>query len=297
MAWLNYHHLLYFWTVARTGSVSAAAKELRLAHPTVSAQIHTLEQNLGHKLFRQRGRRLELTESGQLAYRFANDIFALGGEMVQALSGQPSPGVLRLRVGVTDVLPKPIAYRFLEPVVGDASVRVVCYEGKPNGLLRKLALNELDLVLSDFPVAPQFGADMVTRLLGESDVQLFGRARLVSKYARGFPQSLDGAPFLLPTENTAMRRLMNQWFASRRIRPQIVAEYEDSELLKEHGATGAGLFPASSMMERHTKQHYGARLLGPLEGAQIRYYAIAMESRLKHPAVRRIIEAARRIFV
>lgn len=292
MTWLNYHHLLYFWTVARTGSVTAAAKELRLAHPTVSGQIRTLEKTLGHKLFRQVGRNLELTPAGQVAYRYARDIFALGDEMLKALEGKPVQGVTRVRVGITDVLPKPIAHQFLTPALDDPGVRVVCYEGKPNTLMGQLLLNELDLVLSDFPVAPQFGADTVTRLLGASQIQLFGTAKLASKYRKGFPGSLDGAPFLLPTENTSVRRLLNQWFASRKIRPDIIAEFEDSELLKEHGRRGTGLFAASQLLERHTTKNYRVQLLGTLEGVQVRYYAISLERPVKHPAVAAIIQTA-----
>lgn len=294
MAWLNYHHLLYFWTVARTGSVTAAAKELRLAHPTISAQVRQLEQSLGHKLFHQVGRKLELTEAGELAYRYASDIFTLGEEMVQALDGKPADGVVRIRAGVTDVLPKPIAYEFLTPTLNDPALRLVCFEGKSNDLMRQLLRNELDLVLSDFPVAPQFGAATFTRALGASKLQLFGAAALVRRYRKKFPASLDGAPFLLPTENTSMRRLMNQWFTSQGIRPKIIAEFEDSELLKEHGRRGGGLFAASQLLEEHTTRNYQVQLLGTLDTVEIRFYAIALEQRIKDPAIAQIIRTARK---
>jgi LysR family transcriptional activator of nhaA len=294
MSWLNYHHLLYFWTVARLGSVTAASEELRLARPTISAQIRMLEQTLGHKLFVQAGRKLVLTEAGQVAYRYANDIFTLGKEMIEDLEGRSAAGILRVRIGVTDVLPKPIAYRFLAPALRIPNLRLVCHEGKPNSLMEQLIVNELDLVLSDFPVAPQFKADTVTRLLGRSKIQVFGTPKLASDYAPGFPRSLDGAPFLLPTENTSMRRLLNQWFASRNVRPDIVAEYEDSELLKEHGQRGGGIFAASGLMGEHTRRSYRVTVLGTLDTVRIRYYAVSLERQMKHPAVAAIIEGARK---
>lgn len=292
MTWLNYHHLLYFWKVAKTGSVTAASKELRLAHPTLSAQIRTLEKNLGHKLFRQVGRGLQLTETGQLVYRYANDIFPLGEELIQAIEGRPASGGIRLKVGITDVLPKPLAYKFLEPALHLPDVRAVVYEGKPNELMSQLVVHELDLVLSDFPLGPQFTLNAFSHLLGESKISLFGVQKLVKKYESGFPRSLDGAPFLLPTENTSLRRLLNQWFASKRIRPQVIAEFEDSELLKEHAQAGAGLFAASKLIEDNTLRHYQVKLVGQLESIRMRYYAISPERRITNPAVTAIIEAA-----
>lgn len=294
MTWLNYHHLLYFWKVAKTGSVTAASKELRLAHPTLSAQIRTLEKNLGHKLFRQVGRNLQLTETGQLAYRYANDIFSLGEELLLAIEGRPSSGGIRLKVGITDVLPKPMAYRFLEPALKLPDVRAVIHEGKPNELMSQLVVHELDLVLSDFPLGPQFTLNAFSHLLGESKVSLYGVPKLVKKYESKFPRSLDDAPVLLPTENTSMRRILNHWFASKRIRPRVIAEFEDSELLKEYGQAGGGLFAASTVIEEHTLQHYGVKALGQLESTRMRYYAISPERRVTNPAVTAIIEAAKR---
>jgi LysR family transcriptional activator of nhaA len=294
MTWLNYHHLLYFWKVAKTGSVTAASKELRLAHPTLSAQIRTLEKNLGHKLFRQVGRNLQLTETGQLAYRYANDIFSLGEELIQTIEGRPASGGIRLNVGVTDVLPKPMAYKFLEPALQLPDVRAVVYEGKPNGLMSQLVVHELDLVLSDFPLGPQFTLNAFNHLLGESKISVFGAQKLATKYESGFPRSLEGAPFLLPTENTSLRRILNHWFASKRIRPQVIGEFEDSELLKEYGQAGGGLFAASTVIEEHTQRHYRVKTLGQLESARMRYYAISPERRITNPAVTAIIEAAKR---
>lgn len=294
MNWLNYHHLLYFWTVAKTGSITAAAKELRLSHPTISAQINTLENNVGHKLFRQVGRGLELTEMGQLTYRYANDIFSLGEELLQTLEGRISDGHIRLKVGITDVMPKPIAYRLLAPALTLPEVHAVCYEGKPTTLMRRLAVHELDLVLSDFPLGPQFTLNAFSHLLGESGLTIFAVPELARKYRRGFPQSLEGASFLLPTENCSLRRLMNHWFTRARIRPRVRAEFEDSELMKEYGQEGGGVFATSTMIEKHTLRSYRVQVIGRLESVRMRYYAISPERKITNPAVTLIVDQAQR---
>ena len=294
MNWLNYHHLLYFWTVAKTGSITAAGKELRLAHPTISAQISTLENSVGHKLFRQVGRGLELTEMGQLTYRYANDIFSLGEELLQTLEGRLSDGHVRLKVGITDVIPKPIAYRLLAPALALPEVHAVCYEGKPTILMGQLAVHELDLILSDFPLGPQFTLNAFSHLLGESGLSVFAVPQLARKYRRGFPRSLEGAFFLLPTENTSMRRLLNHWFASTGIRPQVRAEFEDSELLKEYGQEGGGLFATSTMIEKHTLRNYRVQVIGRVASVRMQYYAISPERKITHPAVTLIVDQAQR---
>jgi LysR family transcriptional activator of nhaA len=294
MNWLNYHHLLYFWTVAKTGSITAAAKELRLSHPTISAQISTLEKNVGHKLFRQVGRRLELTEMGQLTYRYANDIFSLGEELRQTLAGRLPGDHIALKVGIADVMPKPIAYQILAPALALPEVHAVCYEGKPTMLMGQLAVHELDLVLADFPLGPQFTLNAFSHLLGESGLSIFAVPELARKYKKGFPHSLDGAPFLLPTVNTSLRRSMDHWFASAGIRPQVRAEFEDSELLKEYGQEGGGVFATSTMLEKHTLQHYRAKVIARVESVQIQYYVISPEKRIRNAAVTLIVNQARR---
>jgi LysR family transcriptional activator of nhaA len=291
---LNYHHLLYFWTVAKTGSITAAAKELRLAHPTISAQISALEKNVGHKLFRQVGRRLELTEMGQLTYRYANDIFSLGDELRQTLEGRISGGNINLKVGIADVMPKPIAYQILAPALMSPTVHAVCYEGKPTSLMGQLAVHELDLVLSDFPLGPQFTLNAFSHLLGESGLSIFGPPELLKKYRKGFPRSLDGSPFLLPTPNTSLRRLIDHWFASVGIRPKVRAEFEDSELLKEFGQHSGGLFATSTMIEKHTLTNYRVKVIGRIESVRMQYYAISPERRITNPAVTLIVDQSRR---
>jgi LysR family transcriptional regulator, transcriptional activator of nhaA len=294
MEWLNYHHLLYFWTVVREGSISQACKELRLAQPTISAQLHSLEDQLGEKLFLRSGRKLELTEIGRVVYGYADEIFTLGRELTDTLKGRPSGRPIRFTVGITDAMPKLIAYRLLEPALRmQQPVHLVCQEGKPQQLLADLMTHGLDLVLSDAPAGPESHVKAYNHLLGECLIQVFGTRDLISPLKKGFPKSLDGAPMLMPVAGTALRRSLDQWFEQRSIRPRIVAEMADSALLKVFGATGNGLFPAPAAIHKEICRQYDVRLLGTIDGVHERFYAISVERKLKNPAVLAISASAR----
>lgn len=291
--WLNYHHLYYFWTVARLGTISAACEELSLAQPTISAQLRTLERSIGHKLFRQVGRTLEMTESGRIAYRYANDIFTLGREMVDTLDGRPVGSRARLRIGVADVLPKTIVARILQPVTaGEEGVHLLCYEGKPAELLAKLSLHELDVVLSDQPAGAEGGIHAYNHQLGECGIAVFGPQADARNYTRDFPQSLDGAPFVLPTENTSLRRMLDHWLERHEIHPQVLAEFEDSALLKAFVRVQGALFAAPAAMSPEIADLYGVKAIGELPGLAERFYAISLERRIKHPAVAALLDWA-----
>jgi LysR family transcriptional activator of nhaA len=294
MEWLNYHHLLYFWVVAREGSISRACEQLLLTQPTISSQIRALEKSLGEKLFTRVGRRLVLTETGQIVYRYADEIFSLGRELRDVLRGQPTGRPLKLVVGVTDVLSKLIACRLLEPALHlPEPVQIICREGKADTLLAELAVHHLDLVLSDAPVGPTMKVRVFNHLLGECGASFFASPNLVTKYRRGFPKSLDGAPVLLPTENTSLRQALEQWFEAQGIRPRVHGEFEDSALLKAFGQAGHGLFPAPMAIEDEVLRQYGVRIVGRAESVQMQFFAISVERKLKHPAVKAIAETAR----
>lgn len=294
MEWLNYHHLRYFWTVAREGSLVAAGKVLRLSHPTLSAQIHALEDQLGEKLFVRVGRRLALTEMGRVVYRYAEEIFSLGREMVDTVKGRASGQPLRLAVGIADVVPKLVVRRLLQPALSLAEpVRLVCYEDAYEKLLADLALHTLDIVISDAPVPPGSSVRAFNHLLGETGVSFFGTKSLASSYRRGFPKSLNGAPLLLPLESMTLRRSLNQWFDRHDVKPKVVAEFEDSALLKVFGADGVGIFPAPTVMETDVSRQHGVQVLGRAPDVQERFYAISVERKLKNPAVVAISDAAR----
>jgi len=296
MEWLNYHHLLYFWTVARAGSVSAAAVELRLAQPTVSGQLRLLEESLGEKLLERSGRGIALTETGKVVFRYADEIFSLGRELMDAMRGGSPGRAERLLVGVADAVPKLIAYRLLEPALRlNESVCVVCREDKPERLLADLAVHELDLVISDAPIGPGIRVRAFSHPLGESGITFFGRRDLVAPRRRKFPSSLTGAPLLLPTANTSLRRSLDTWFESEGIRPRVVGELEDSALLKVFGQSGAGLFAAPTAIEKEIGRQYDVVPLGRVAAVRERFYAITVERRIKHPAVVAICDTARSV--
>lgn len=294
MEWLNYHHLLYFWTAAKHGGIAKAGERLRLRPPTLSAQIRQLEESLGGKLFRRVGRRLELTELGRAVYGYADEIFSLGREMLDAVKGRRGPRGLRLVVGVADAVPKLVALRLLRPALSiEEPVRIVCHEDRHEKLVAALGLHELDVVLSDAPTTASLGITAFNHLLGECGVSFFAGRSVAGRLPGRFPANLDGAPFLLPTEDTALRRSLETWFDAHGIRPRIVGEFEDSALLKAFGEEDVGVFAAPSVIEREIARQHRVRPVGRTEKIRERFYAISAERRLKHPAVLALTEAAR----
>lgn len=295
MEWLNYHHLLYFWAVAREGSVTRASEQLHLAQPTVSGQLKALEEALGEKLFERTGRRLVLTDVGRVVFRYADEIFSLGRELQDTLKGRPTGRPIRFTVGVADAVPKLVAYRLLLPALSlPEPVHVVCRDGKPERLLAELSVHALDLVLSDAPVGAEVKVKAYSHLLGETPVAFFGTEALAAAHHRGFPRSLDGAPVLLPTEGSSLRRSLDQWFDTEGLRPRVAGEIEDRALLKVFGQAGVGLFPAPVAIEAEVRAQFGVKLVGRVDAVKERFYALSAERKLKHPAVVAISRAARR---
>ena len=297
MDWLNYHHLLYFWTVVREGGVAQAADKLKLSHPTVSTQVKQLERSLGEKLLEKKGRRLVLTEVGQIAYRYADEIFGLGRELVETVKGRPGVGPLRLVVGVAQAMPKLIVRRLLAPALelkDLPAVRLVCLEDRPEFLLAELAAMRLDLVLSDAPAPPSGPVRAFNHLLGECGVTIFGTRELAARYRRNFPRSLADAPLLLPSEGSQLRRALEQYFDQHGLRARLAGEFEDSALLKVFGQDGLGLFPVPSAIEAEVRSQHSVEVVGRLPEVRERFYAISVERRLKNPAVLAICEAARK---
>lgn len=294
MDWLNYHHLMYFWTVAREGSIVQASAKLHVGQPALSTQLRQLETSLGLKLFQKSGRNLELTESGRMVYRYADEIFSLGREMLDTVKGRPTGKPVRFVVGIVDVVPKLIAKRLLEPALQlPDPLRLVCLEDTLERLLSELALHNVDIVLSDTPVTGAMKVRAFNHLLGESTIAIFGSRVFAEKYQKGFPKSLEGAPFLLQNRSSAVRRSLETWFDSQGLHPLIRAEFDDSALLKVFGQAGEGLFAAPYVLRDDICRQHDVELIGEIPTIREQFYAISAERRLKHPAVLAISASAR----
>jgi len=298
MDWLNYHHLRYFWLVAREGGLVRAAAKSHVAHQTVGSQIRLLEQSLGEKLFAKQGRRLVLTESGRVVQRYAEEIFGVGADLQAALLGRPAGKPQAFRVGVADAMPKLVAEQLLRPARSlTPAVRIVCHEGQPENLFAQLALHALDVVLADAPVGGEVGVRAYNHLLGQSPVGLFAGARLAHTLRSRWPRSLTGAPMVLPTPNTALRRSLDAWFDRQNIIPAIVAEIDDSALLQAFASDGRVVFPASEAVAAALRAQFGLVRAGRAGDVHESFYVISVQRRLTHPAVVAITEVARqRIF-
>jgi LysR family transcriptional activator of nhaA len=264
--WLNYHHLLYFWTVAKEGSVSKAADALHIAQPTVSAQVRSLERSLGQRLFERRGRHLALTVEGEAVFRYADEIFSLGRELLQTVKGEPQAAARRFRVGISDALPKLTTYRLLEPALAmQPAFRLHVRIDKTDKLLAELAVHAIDLVIADAPMMPSLRVRAFNHLLGETSVSVFGTAALARGVRKHFPQSLHNAPVLLQTTNTALRQSLDQWFDAHAIQPSIVGEVEDMAMLQTLGEHGLGLFFAPTVVQKEICRRYRVVCIGELE--------------------------------
>jgi len=295
MRHLNYNHLLYFWTVAREGSIARASEVLFLTPQTISGQLKLLEEAIGKPLFHRVGRRLVLSETGQIVNQYADEIFSLGAELAQRMkSSQPGTPFV-LNVGIVNSIAKLIGYQVLAPALDlEDKIRMVCWEGDLEKLLADLAVHRLDVVISDHPIPTGLSVRAYNHMLGESGVSFFCAGSDLRKYASKFPRSLDRAPMLLPTNTSALRRRLDDWFEQNELHPQVVAEFDDSALMKAFGGAGAGLFPAPSAIAAALEQMYGVKEIGAIDGVHETYYAISPERKITHPAVLRITEAARR---
>jgi LysR family transcriptional activator of nhaA len=288
---INFRHLYYFWVVAKEGSITRAAERLGLAIQTVSTQLSLLDQSVGKAMFSQEGRRLILTEAGRIALGYADQIFLLGEQLQETLEEADS-GKIRLTVGISDSLPKLTAFRLLEATMKlSLPVRLVCYEDQFDALLADLALHKLDVVLTDRAMRSGTTLRVFSHLVGQSETIVAGAPSMAERYREGFPDSLNGAPFLLPTRNNSLRGRIDEWFELHNVRPDVVGEFEDNALLNTFGRSGAGLFFAPSVLEQEVLAQFGAVVVGKVPQVREQFYAISNERKIKHPAVEAILKA------
>lgn len=294
MEWLNYHHLFYFWRIAREGSLTRAAEELHVTHSTLSAQLRSLEEHLGGALFERRGRILVLTSLGHDIAGYSDDIFRLGNELVEVARGNAGTRRVELRVGVVGAIPKAVAHAILAPGLSTQGYGpLVVRQEKLGRLLEELAAGRLHLVLADGPPPEGAGVRVFGHLLGESRILMFGERELAKTYRPGFPASLAGAPLLLPTGPSALRRLLERWLAEREIRPRIEGEFDDAALMRVFGVHGHGLWPVREALRAELEGISGVEQVGVLDGVVERYWILSGERRVRHPAVTEILARGR----
>lgn len=291
---LNYHHLQYFWLVAKEGGLAKAGKILRLSPPTLSSQIRALEDAVGHRLFAKQGRKLVLTDVGQVTYRYADEIFSLGRELGDVLERRVLPSATTFNVALVDAMPKIVVRRLLEPLLAqDPPARLMVEEGALEDLAAGLAAHTYDLLLADVPLPPGSGVRAYNHMLGECGVTFFARSDEARRRRAGFPESLNQAPMLLPTTGSALRRELEAWFDACGIVPQVVAEFEDMALLKTFGAEGHGIFCAPTIIASDVAHMYHVTAIGETNDVVERFYAITPERRIRNPNVAAISEAAK----
>lgn len=291
---INYKHLHYFWVVARQGGIARASESLHLTPQTISGQINMLEEKLGQPLFSKAGRNLELTETGRLVLSYADEIFSLGGELEEAVHNLPAERPMVFKVGVADVVPKTIAYRLLAPAMKlPDQVRIVCKENNLESLLGELALHRVDMVIADGPIPPGINVRGYNHALGECGISFLAVPELAKTLRKNFPQSLEGAPLLLPSEINMVQARLLKWLDGLRVHPRIVGEFDDSALMKVFGQAGTGIFISPTPIAAEVAQQYGVQVIGETEEVREQFYAISVERKISHPAVAAITETAR----
>ena len=294
MRHLNYTHLMYFWTVACEGSIARAAEVMHLTPQTISGQIKLLEESVSEPLFAKAGRGLALTETGHVVKQYADEIFLLGQELTYRLKTKQALMPTTMNVGIVDSTPKLVALRVLKPAFElEDSIKVVCREGSLDQLLGDLAVHKLDLIISDRAVPAGTHVKAYNHPLGSSTISFFANRKLAPNYDGEFPAVLNNAPMLLAVNESPTRRALEEWFDNIDVSPQVLAEFDDSALLKAFGEAGIGIFPAPTAIADEVSQMYDAVKIGTAESVVENYFAISPERKLKHPAVLSLTQAAR----
>ena len=294
---LNYKHLHYFRMVAKAGAINRAAEKLHLTPQTLSGQISAFEERLGVPLFRRSGRRLELTDAGRTALTYADEIFQVGAELEEALQNRATARVHPFRVGIADVVPKAIAYQLLAPALTLAEpVRLSCKEGRLEQLAAELSIHRLDMVLADRPLPSNMDIKGYSHPLGDCGIAFLAARSVAGTLSPDFPACLDGAPMLIPGEDSALRAPLLRWLDRKGLRPAIVGEFDDSALMSAFGQAGAGVFPVPLTTVQDVMRQYDVSELGRTQEIRERFFAISVERRLSHPAVVAVSAAARQRF-
>lgn len=295
MAELNYKHLHYFWVVSKEGSIARASEKLHITPQTISGQLSLLEERMGHPLFVRVGKRLELTDTGRVVQKYANEIFELGKELSQVLRGAPAKGPSEFIISAASALPKTIVYKILEPAMQlPEDISLMSREGPVEAILAELAVHEVDMVLTDTPLTSAYSIKAYNHLLGEAQLSFFAAPSLAKRFQKNFPYCLNNAPMLLPTRQNAVRQQFDQWADEVGIFPMVKGQFDDSALMKNFGQAGHGVFFMPSIISDHVCDNYNVREIGQVPEITQKFYAISPERKVKHPAAAAICDTARR---
>ena len=291
---MNYKHLHYFWVVAKTGSIINASEALHITPQTISGQLTLLEDSVGGKLFVRKNRKLRLSNLGRVAFKYADEIFSLGEELEDVLGNAESLQQGQFYAGIMDGIPKTIAYKILAPVIEEKQNKLVCQEGSFDQLIAKLAVRDLDCVISDMPVSSAYSIRAYNHKLGDSPMTCFAAKKATRKKLPEFPDLLSESPVLLPTTNSTIRPAIDQWFMSEKISPHIIGEFDDSALLKAFGQAGDGVFFMPSVIETEVVEHYGVSIVGRTKKIREQFFAITLDKHLSrgNPVLQKIYDSA-----
>lgn len=297
MAKLNYHHLQYFYAIAKAGSIAKASKIMHITPQTLSSQLNTLEEQLGYQLFERRGKKLILNDIGHITLGYAHEIFNLGDELVNSIKNHSTDFAFRFSIGVTDVIAKVFSFNFLKEIYKmDDSIKLVCKETSLEVLLADLATNKLDAILSDTPLPSNSPIKAYNHLVGKCGVTFFAVEQVAQKLRKHFPQSLNGHRFFMSGEGTNQRMNLLSWFEQINVSPLIIGEFDDSALAKYFGQAGYGIFSAPTIIENHVIEQFNVQVIGRTHEINEYFYLISPERKVKHPAVQHLLNASKELF-
>lgn len=289
---LNYHHLQYFWRVAKEGHLTRAAEAMHVSQSALSSQIRQLEAQLGQALFLREGKTLRLTDVGAVVLNYAEGIFALGGELLATLSGGEGQPTQQLRIGAVATLSRNFQENFLRPVIGSTEVRLVLESGSLEELLARLGLHQLDLVLANRPVVAQAQQPWRCRRIARQTVCLVGRPHAGATPLR-FPADLAHLQLLVPGRSSDIRIQFDQFCEDLRLRPTIYAEVDDMAMLRLLARDSGGVAVVPEVVVQDELRSGSLSKYWTLPKVHENFYAITTRRHFESTALNKLLDAHR----
>ncbi len=289
MRLLNYHHLYYFQAIANEGSIAEASKKLRLGQPTLSSQLKSLEEILDTRLFDRKNKKLFITEAGQVALEYANQIFSLGDELLEVIESKSFSKRSNVRIGALESLPKRLIQQLIHFAQDGEKCNITVLEGTADYLFRELAAHRIDLVLSNFPPNIADEGQFTSRLLVSAPIAIFGTKRF--RHLRGnFPHSLQGQPFILPTLHSKLRHDLDHYFRINNISIDRTIETQDTSVQKILGIEGLGLVPLPEFAGLELVKEKKLLNLGPLPDIVEDFWIISGIRKISNPQAKWLMD-------